>query len=84
MFIPNPQVNRFAYSAFPGKLELFFDKHSVFIKYLLGCIISELTLPAKLHTELEGLRGPIEVVYPGAPEGLDPMVVALIFSQTFK
>ena len=51
-----------AYSAFPGNAVLFFDKHNVFIRYLFGCIISEFTLPAKLHTDDEGLLGPIGVV----------------------
>ena len=59
-YIPNPQVSKLAYSAFPGKLGLFLDKHSVFMRYLFCWYIeSEFTLPAKLQTEEDGLRAPL-------------------------
>ena len=74
-YLPNPQVNRLAYSAFPGNIGLFLDKHKVFMRYLLCWYIgSEVALPAKLHTELEGLR--IPVWYPDEPPPRDDPVAA--------
>ncbi len=61
--LPSPQVKRLEYSIFPGKPELFFERHSVFIKYLLSTckFASDFTLEVKLHTEDEGLLGPTGV-----------------------